>query len=98
MTRMQVAGLIPQWTVGDRLRKAREVAGLSQDQLALDLGISRRSVSTYESGGAAKRPVLLAWAMRCGVSLDWLETGSVPPDGFEPSANRLAVVKSLRAA
>lgn len=76
-------GRIPVWTLGDKLRKARLDAGLDQRELAAELGIARNSVMTYESGKTApRRPVLLAWAMRTGVSLDWL-TGETPgrPDG-----------------
>lgn len=82
MTTLRAAGAVPAWTLGDRLRKAREHAGLSQDDLAVAIGVSRRSVSTYESGGVehVKRPVLFAWATLCGVDLAWLE-GPEAPDG-----------------
>lgn len=64
---------IPQWSLNDRLRKAREHAGLHQQQLADETGISRRSVTNYERGFAVpRRPVLLAWAVATGVDLDWL--------------------------
>ncbi|NYS35952.1 helix-turn-helix transcriptional regulator, partial [Streptococcus danieliae] len=39
---------IPQFTISDRLRKAREHARLDQTQLAKRIGISRTSVSSYE--------------------------------------------------
>lgn len=76
---------VPSWTQADRLRKAREHAGLTQEQMAAEIGIARRSVSAYESGATVKRPVLLSWAMRTSVPLAWIETGSLsgqtPPDG-----------------
>ncbi len=69
-------GDVPTWTLGDRLRKAREHANLRQEELAAELGISRASVSVYESGHRPPmRSILLAWAMVCHVDLDWL-TGS----------------------
>ncbi len=36
--------------VGDNLRRWREVAGLSQHQLALELGVERNVVHRYETG------------------------------------------------
>ena len=80
---MWSGGKVPVWTLGDRLRKARLEAGLEQAQLAAELGIARNSVATYENGRTKpRRPVLLAWAMRTGVSLEWLTTDDMPgPDG-----------------
>jgi transcriptional regulator with XRE-family HTH domain len=75
------AGTIPTWTRGDKLRKARETAGLNQQQLADAIGISRRSVSTYESAGTSNRPVLRSWAAECNVPVRWLEECCTPdPD------------------
>lgn len=79
MTTLTVAGRVPEWTLGDRLRKAREAAGLSQTELADLAGISRRSISKYESDDARpKRPQLIAWAMATGVPLSWLQDGDAP--------------------
>lgn len=36
--------------VGDRIRKARENAGISQKKLGLMLGLSDKAISAYESG------------------------------------------------
>jgi len=73
MVTITVQGVIPQWTIADRLRKAREQAGLEQASLALELGVAKNTVSNYERGNVApRRPVLVAWAMATGVSLDWL--------------------------
>jgi len=69
---------IPTWTLGDRLRKARTVTGLTQRSFAAQLGISEDSVKRYE---AEKFPIprglLLGWAVACGVDPAWLETGEV---------------------
>lgn len=40
----------PEWTFGDRLRKARRHAGLSQEQLADALAIGRERYSGWETG------------------------------------------------
>lgn len=93
-----VPGVEPQWTLGDRLRKAREHAGLQQAELADEIGIARRSLITYESDRTApKRPVLLAWAMRTGVDSRWLETGCAYappplPGEIEENDRRLAAL------
>lgn len=78
---MSLPGLTPQWTLGDRLRKAREIAGLSQGEMADAIGIARNSVGRYESGAYdPSRPVLIAWAFRTGVSLNWIM--DVPDEGL----------------
>lgn len=70
---------VPVFTLGDRLRKARELAGLTQTQLAASLGIGRRSVSRYEDGDKEpKRGVVMAWSMATGVPLVWLQSGQLP--------------------
>lgn len=76
-------GRIPVWTLGDKLRKARVDAGLEQAELASEIGVSRNTVRNYEAEKTApRRPVLLAWAMRTGVSLEWLTQDERPgPDG-----------------
>lgn len=69
---------VPTETVGDRLRRARRAAGLSGAELADELGVHRNMVSRWETGrDEPKRLVLLAWAMRCGVPVEWLERGEV---------------------
>lgn len=71
MTQMTLPGAIPEWTIADRLRKARESAGLEQNALAADLGVSRNTVGNYEGGKVTpRRPVLVAWALRTGVPLE----------------------------
>lgn len=73
------AGEIPQWTLGDRLRKARLHAGLEQTELAKEIGIGRTSIVKYEKDvQVPPRPVILSWALRCGVPFEWLSNGHVP--------------------
>lgn len=77
-------GAVPEWTVGDRLRKAREVTGLDQRQFAERLGVSRQTITNAEKGHVAVRRITLnAWALATGVSVAWLETGVVPSSGPE---------------
>ena len=44
MSELQVSGVVPMWTQADRLRKAREHAGLEQGEFALAIGVSRNTV------------------------------------------------------
>jgi transcriptional regulator with XRE-family HTH domain len=69
--------VIPEWTVGDRLRKARELTGLNIKEFSAEVGISRNTITKYEAGEELPRPVYLrAWAMRTGVDVTWLEHGA----------------------
>lgn len=82
----QPAGVVPEFTIGDRLRKARELTGLDQEQFAAAIDVSRGTVSNYEGGTTTnlKRLVLKQWAMFAGVRLEWIETGYAPdPTGPE---------------
>lgn len=75
---------VPVWTVGERLRKARETRGLEQGQFADLIGVSKATVSNYERDLYKPKVVVLrAWSMATGVPVEWLETGSEPtgPDG-----------------
>lgn len=68
---------VPEWTLADRLSKARRHAGLEQPELADMIGIARSSLSAYENGHRTpRRPVLLSWALATGVPLEWLTEGS----------------------
>jgi transcriptional regulator with XRE-family HTH domain len=76
-TESPAPALVPEWTVHDRCRKARESAKLSQMELADRTGISRATIVNYENGHVAhpSRAYLNLWAMACGVDRGWLETG-----------------------
>lgn len=68
----------PEWTLADRMRKARIDAGLTAQQIADAIGISRKSVTNYETGATHPlRPILAAWAEVTGTYIEWLEEGVV---------------------
>lgn len=91
MAGLRAGALVPEWTLGDRLRKAREHAHLKQEELADEIGVSRTSVSAYEGGKSRpSRPIVLAWAVRCTVDYDWLLTGTSPFVPGEPSSGNSA--------
>ncbi len=71
---------VPVWTLGDRLRKAREDAGYSQLELAQIIGISRATVGNAELGDRRPLPITLnAWSDATGVALSWLLDSDGPP-------------------
>lgn len=70
------APVIPVWTISDRLRKAREAAGLSQGELAVLMRVSRQTISNYENPGWTRRRqgvVIDQWAAKTGVPVEWIE-------------------------
>ena len=78
---IQTAGTVPTFTLSDRLRKAREHAGLEQAELADKIGVSRNTIGNAERGQRSVRKIVVnAWAMATGVSRHWLETGQAPPE------------------
>lgn len=84
-TQVGVEGIVPDFTLGDRLRKARTHAGLTVSELSERAGISEKTVNNYEGERVApRRPSLIAWALATGVSLAWIETGKVPHDPTPP--------------
>lgn len=85
MTEATHPATVPPWTLGDRLRKAREFAGLKQTEMAAEIGIGRSSIINYENDQQEPpRPVLVAWALRCGVDYEWLTGEPV----FRPRGGR----------
>lgn len=71
---------IPQWTVGDRLRKAREAAGLGVEELATMLGRNRNSITRYERSHSVDMLVVRAYSAFTATSMTWLLTGEPPDD------------------
>jgi transcriptional regulator with XRE-family HTH domain len=75
-----------EWTLGDRLRKARELAGYDAKAFAERIGVSRDTIRSYEADRyLPKRPVLLAWALATGKTVAQLlddPTHPTAPDGL----------------
>lgn len=100
---------MPDFTLGDRLRKARTYAGMTVADLSERAGISEKTVNNYEGDRVQpRRPSLIAWALATGVSLDWIETGRGPsidpnppndgPRKPDPDALRELAAKKRRRA
>lgn len=68
------------FTQADRLRKAREMAGLTQQQLADIIGIDRASVVSYEKRGTRKDYILRYWAEITRVASEDLQPEQRPSD------------------
>ena len=77
--------VVPEWTIADRMRKAREVRDMSQTEFAAATGLSRRTIVRVESGEKVPgTKEFNLWRMATGVSRSWLETGTAPrPSGPE---------------
>lgn len=70
--------IVPTWTLGDRLEKARHEAHMTQPELAETMGISRRSIIRFETDEKVpSRALLVAWSHFTNVDLHWL-TGNEP--------------------
>ncbi len=67
--------VVPEWTLTDRLRKAREHADLTQKDLAEAIGVSKGTITRAERGDGITHRTLLQWADATGVALDWLNAG-----------------------
>ena len=76
----------PTWTFGDRVRKARRSAGLSQAKLAEAVGASSAtSVNNWENGTSHPRHMIEtaeAIARVTGVPVEWLLLGRQEPAGY----------------
>mgnify|MGYP001793684065 CR=1 FL=1 len=104
----EAAELIEGWfdentaTFGDRMAAARERAGLSQVQLAKQMGVKHSTVRNWEedlSEPRANKLQMMAGVL--GVSLSWLLTGDGdgpdgPIDDLELSADVSDVLVELR--
>lgn len=67
---------VPQWTLGERLRKARTHVDLTVDEMADELGCTTKTIYNYEQDRTVVRvPALKLWALRTGVPLLWLIEG-----------------------
>ena len=67
---------IPDWTLGERLEKARKEAGLKQEDMAAIMDVSPATISNWETG--ARKPVMgeielvKRWAAETDVDVAWL--------------------------
>ena len=72
------AGVIPEWDLGDRLRKSLRQSVYGVQDMADYLSVSRTSVGGWMGGRSRPNPATLRlWALRTNVPYEWL-TGQSP--------------------
>ncbi|WP_071644850.1 helix-turn-helix domain-containing protein [Microbacterium sp. AR7-10] len=89
----------PTWTIADRIRRARLLAGVDQDDVAAACGVARPTVSAWETGRTEpKFSSLVRLARLTGQPLEWFAAGvnaetapavagavsDARPEGLEP--------------
>jgi len=82
--------------IANRLRSAREMAGLSQGQAAKKLGMHRPTISEIEAGRRnVKSDELVEFSRLYGVEISWITEGKVNEDNIDESI--LAAARELSA-
>ena len=84
-------------TFSDKIKRSREVAGLTQDELAAQVGVSRRAITAYECTNAiARRSTIEKLARALKVSVKYLTDDNctdpladIEKDGHVEEARRL---------
>ena len=91
-------------TTGQRIAQKRKEAGLSQEALGGELGVSRQSIYKWESDAALPEiDKLVALSRRFGVTVGWLlgveEAPETPPapDSGELTEAQLKMVEEITA-
>ncbi|QDQ88180.1 helix-turn-helix domain-containing protein [Alcaligenaceae bacterium SJ-26] len=70
-------------TFGSRLRHARKLRGLTQQQLARIAGLSQSAVGNYESDQRHSSRALIALASALNIDPRWLDSGRGTPPGSQ---------------
>lgn len=64
---------VPEWDIADRMRKALRQADVGPQEMAGYLDVTRQSVGNWINGRIEPSvQTLRLWALRTGVSYDWL--------------------------
>lgn len=98
MTQDMVSGVVPEWTRGDRLRKARTLTGLTTRDFADRIGVAQKTVTDAENDKRENvRKILLnAWSLATGVPVAWLEHGIVTVEGQGPDGGPAGATPTVR--
>jgi len=68
---------IPRWSLGWRLQRSLAHAGISVEDMAAELGVTRQTIGRWtHDRGEPKTGFVKLWALRCGVPYEWLLTGA----------------------
>jgi transcriptional regulator with XRE-family HTH domain len=76
-------------TFSDRLKYARQLRGLTQQQLARMVGVSQSAIGSYESGQRRSTRALFKLAAALNVEAIWLNSGKGPMEAWESDDYRL---------
>lgn len=89
---------IPEWTLGDRLRKAREYRNITVLEMAADIERSERTIRNYETDRTQVHwLVVRRYAERTHIPMTWFLTGR-PPQGVPPGTPASECYPGLRVA
>lgn len=84
---------VPEFNLGDRLRKSMELSKVSVADMATAFGVSRDTVSRWINNRTKpSAAVLHLWATGCGVDEEWLKTGTPSVE-----ASKIATVRAMEA-
>ena len=91
-------------TFSDKIKRSREIAKLTQYQLAQEVGVSQRTIASYESGGAkARRSTREKLARALKVSVKFLTDdeckdplAEIEKDGYIEQARTMYGTKAVR--
>ena len=92
------AATVPEWDLADRMRKALRTADVGVQEMADYLGVARNTVSTWINGRITPNAqTQRLWALRCGVSYEWLRGTSVqvPAQSTMGSGTGIAAGKTV---
>jgi transcriptional regulator with XRE-family HTH domain len=90
---------VPEWTLGWRIQRALDHAGLTVEQIADDLGVSRSTVSRWiHDKGPVRKIYLSQIALRCAVPAEWLRTGVAGPEAGDVTTQRNGTDREPAAA
>lgn len=79
---------VPVWTLRDRIVKAREDAGLTQEEFARRARVGRRTIARWESSPNPPSKIASIYAGVTGVPLWWFEGNGWDDDpGYDPVEN-----------
>lgn len=75
--------VVPQLTLGWRLRMALEHGSVSRQEIAAELGVDPATITrwTHDVGAPPKVAYKKQWALRCGVPYEWLVSGNTELGG-----------------
>lgn len=77
MLRMSEAAIrseVPDWTLGWKLKRALDFAGVSAQDMAAELGVHVATVSRWMNDRETpRRAYVMAWALRTGVPVSWFD-------------------------